>query len=138
MFVNLLLGGEGGVAVEGRVGEVAGGGAGVVEDVEAELAVVVADAGAAADDLLELDHGVDQAHQHDVAAGGGVEAGGQELGRGEDDGRAGLDVLEALHVAAADVAFVGGDTADVVGNGVVDAGLLHCWDGRRPGRRSGC
>jgi hypothetical protein len=34
VVVSFLLGGEGGIAVESRVGEVAGGGAGVVEDVE--------------------------------------------------------------------------------------------------------
>ena len=115
VFVNLLLGGEGGVAVEGRVGEVARGGAGVVEDVEPELAVVVPDARAAPDDLLELDHRVDEAHEHDVAAGGRVEAGGEQLRRGEDDGRARLHVLKPLHVAAPDVALVGGDAADVIG-----------------------
>ena len=75
------------VAVEVRVGEQPRGGAGVVEDVEEELAVVVAHAGAAADDLLELGHGVDHADQHDVLAGRHVHAGGQQLRGGEDDGR---------------------------------------------------
>ena len=112
--VDLLFGDQGRVAVEVRVGEQAGGRAGVVEDVEPELAVVVADAGAAADDLLELGHGADHAGQHDVLAGGGIHAGGEQLRGGEDDRRAGLHVLEAARVAAADVAFVGGDPADVV------------------------
>jgi len=71
------LRGEGGIAVERRVCEVARGGACVVEDVEPELAVVVAHARAAPDDLLELDHRVDKAHEHDVAAGGRIEASGE-------------------------------------------------------------
>src|SRR5262249_34661381 len=65
---NFPLGGEGGVALKGRVGEVARGRAGVVEDVEPELAVVVAHTRAAPEDLLELDHGVDEANEHHVAA----------------------------------------------------------------------
>ena len=64
-FVNFLLGGEGGIAVEGRVGEVARGGAGVVEDVEPELAVIIPDARAAPDDLLELGHRLDGLVEHD-------------------------------------------------------------------------
>ncbi len=115
VFVNFLLRGEGGIAVEGRVGEVARGRAGVVEDVEPELAVVVAHPRAAPDDLLELDHRVDEAHEHNVAAGGRVEAGGEQLRGGEYDRRARLHVLKPLQVAAPDVAFVGRDAADVIG-----------------------
>ena len=112
--VQVFLGDSGRVAVEVRVGEHAGGGAGVVEDVEPELAVVVAHAGAAADDLLELAHRADDPGEHDVLAGRRVHAGGEELGGGEDRRRAGLDVLEPAQVAAADVALVGGDAADIV------------------------
>ncbi len=115
VLVDFLLRGEGGIAVEGRVGEIAGGGAGVIEDVEEILLVIGADAGAAADDLLELDHGIDEADERHVAAGGGVEAGSEQLRGRQDDRLAGFHVLEPLHVAAADVAFVGGDAADVVG-----------------------
>ena len=57
---------DGRIAVEVGIGEQAGGRAGVVEDVEVELAVVVPDARAAADDLLELGHRVDDPRQHDV------------------------------------------------------------------------
>ena len=79
VFVNFLLRGEGGIAVEGRVGKITRGRAGVIEDVEPELAVVVADARAAPDDLLELDHRVDETHEYDIATGGRVEAGGEQL-----------------------------------------------------------
>ncbi len=77
--------------------------------------MVVAHAGAAPDDLLELGHRADHAREDDVLAGRGVHAGGEELGGGEDGGRERFRVLEAAEVAAPDVALVGGDTADVVG-----------------------
>ena len=76
---NLLLGDLGRVAVEIGVGEHPGGGAGVVDDVEPQLAVVVADTGAATDDLLELGHGADDAGKHDVLAGRRINPGGEEL-----------------------------------------------------------
>ena len=37
------------------------------------------------------------------------------MGSGEDDGRTLFHILKVLHMAAPDVAFVGGDAADVVG-----------------------
>lgn len=65
----------------------------VLSRIEPELAVIVEHAGAAPDDLLELDYRVGEAHEHDVAADAFVDAGGQQLRAGEDDGRARLDVL---------------------------------------------
>ena len=44
-----------------------------------------------------------------------IHAGREQLRRGEDDGRVGLEFLEASEMAPADVAFVGGDAAHVVG-----------------------
>ena len=43
------------------------------------------DAGAAADDLLELGHGADRAVEHDQAAGLGIDAGGEQARGGDDD-----------------------------------------------------
>ena len=113
--VDFLLGNELGIAVEFRVGEMARGRAGVVEDVEEELAVVLAHARAAPDDLLELGHRADDADEHDVLDHRRVDAGGEKLRGGEDDGCVGFEFLEAAEMALADAAFVGGDAADVVG-----------------------
>ena len=102
------------IAVEGGIGEHARRGAGIVDDVEGELAVVGAQAGAATDDLLELGHRADSTGQHHILAGRRIDAGGQKLRCGEDDRSAGLDILELRQVATADVALVGGDAADIV------------------------
>ena len=96
---HLLLGHERRLAVEVRVGEQARGGAGVVEDVEEELAVVVAHPRAAADDLLELGHRADHAREHDVLAGRGIDAGREQLRGGEDHRRHRLQVLKLAEVA---------------------------------------
>ena len=87
--VNVLFGDDGRIAVEFGIGKQAGG-LGEVEDVEEILAVVVPEPGATADDLLELDHRIDDAGQDDVLAGRGIDAGGQQLRRGEDDRRLGF------------------------------------------------
>ena len=123
VFVNFLLSGKGGIAVEGRVGKIARGRTGVIENVEPELAVVIAHARAAPDDLLELGHGIDETHKNDVAAGGRIEAGGEQLRGGEDDGRARLHVLKPLHVTTPNVAFVSGDAADVIGKLLDEVGV---------------
>ena len=59
------------------IGEKTGSTSGVIENVEKELPVVVLDAGAATDDLLEFGHGVDGAGDHDVLAGLNVYASSQ-------------------------------------------------------------
>jgi hypothetical protein len=51
------------------------------EVVDGEVVLPVVKARAATDNLLELDHGVDRAHEHDVADIAGVHA-GRELLRG--------------------------------------------------------
>ncbi len=66
------------VAIEVGIGKQRGGPL-EVHDGEEELVVVLVDAGAAADDLLELGHGVDAAVEHDEVAGLGIDAGGHEL-----------------------------------------------------------
>ncbi len=68
------------LAVEVRVGEKLGGLL-EVHDGEVELAVVLVDPGAAADDLLELGHRLDALVQHDELAGLGIHAGGHQLAR---------------------------------------------------------
>ncbi len=87
IFADLFLGDPHRVAVEVRVGEEPRGRAGVVEDVEPELAVIVAHARAAPDDLLELAHGADDARQHDILAGRRINAGREQLRGREDDRR---------------------------------------------------
>ena len=72
------------VAVEVRVGKERGGPL-EVHDGEEELVVVLVDARAAADDLLELGHRVDAPVEHDELAGLGIDAGGHQLRGGGDD-----------------------------------------------------
>ena len=72
------------LAVEVRIGEVVGRPP-EVDEGEVELLGVLVDAGAAADDLLELGHRADLAVEHDQAAGLGVDAGGEQARGGDDD-----------------------------------------------------
>ena len=65
-----------GFAVEGGITEEAGGVA-EVHDGEVAFAEVFADAGAAADDLFELGHGVDVLIEHNQMAGLGIDAGAE-------------------------------------------------------------
>ena len=77
------------------------------EVVDREVVLAVVEPRAASDDLLELDHRVDRAHQHDVADVAGIHAGG-ELLRGGQDRRDGLFVvLEVAQVLLAERAVVG-------------------------------
>ena len=115
VFVDFLFRDPDRIAVEVRIGEQPRGRAGVVDDVEPELAVVVADARAAPDDLLEFAHRADDAREHDVLAGRRINAGRQQLRRREDHRRLRFDVLEAAEVAAPDVPFVRRHAADVIG-----------------------
>ena len=112
--VHLLFGDPHRIAVEGRIGKEPRGGAGVVENVEPELAVVIPDARPAPDDLLELAHRADDAGQHDVLASRRIDAGREHLRCREDRGHLGVDVLKAAQMATADVAFIGRDAADIV------------------------
>ena len=82
--VDLLFGDPHRIVVEGRIGKEPRGGAGVVENVEPELAVVIPDAGPAPDDLLELAHRADDAREHDVLASRRIDAGREQLRCRED------------------------------------------------------
>src|SRR5262245_3679159 len=74
--VNGLLYGDHGFAIKGEVGKEASGAAGIVEDIEKELAIVLAHAGASPNDLFEFSHRIDDAGDDDVFHGGHVYAGG--------------------------------------------------------------
>jgi len=71
------------------------------EVVDGEVVFAVEEAGAPTDDLFEFDHGVDRAHQDDVADVAGIDASGEFLGGGEDGGDGFLVVLENLQVLLA-------------------------------------
>ena len=88
------------LAVEVRVGEVVGRAA-EVDQREVELLGVLVDAGAAADDLLELGHRADGAVEHDQAAGLGIDAGGEQPRGGDEDGifRFRVDEVAELRLA---------------------------------------
>ena len=83
-----------------------------VHDGEVELAVVLVDAGAAADDLLELGHRVDAPVEHDELAGLGIDAGGHQLRGGGDDGKRFIRVDEVVELGLA-LVVVARDPHDV-------------------------
>ena len=84
------------------------------EIVDREVILAVVKPRAAADDLLELDHRVDRAHQHDVADVAGIHA-GREFLRGGQDRRDGLFVvLKVPQVLVAERAIVGRDPLAIV------------------------
>src|SRR5690606_984950 len=120
-----------GVTVEVGVGEERCG-ALEVHDGEVEFAVVLVDAGAATDDLLELGHGGDATVEHDELTGLRIDARGHELGGGGDDRVGGLGVDEVVELGLAHV-VVAGDAHDVFGVGGgevgvgVDEGLSHAF-----------
>ncbi len=139
LLINLALRHPHGFAVERRVVEQLGC-ADVVDDGEPELAVLLRDARAAPDDLLEIHHRVDRLEQHDVAAGGRIHAGGQHLRGGQDDRHVLLGVLEVIQVAASDLFFIRYHPGDVVGMLFHQVGIAACQahcacPGRVPGPR---
>src|SRR5260370_8659702 len=79
------------------------------EIVNREVILSVVEPRAAADDLLELDHGVDRTHQHDVADVAGIHT-CRELLRCREDCRGGLIVvLKVSQVLVAERAVLGCD-----------------------------
>ena len=94
LFIHGDVFGELREPVKGRVGKLAGGRSGVVQDVEIELAVVLPNPGAPPDDLFELAHGIDDAHDDDIFAGRRVYPGSEQLGGGENDRRGGFQLLK--------------------------------------------
>ena len=94
------------LAVETRIGKQLGSLL-EVENGEPELAVLVVDTGATADDLLELGHGLDVLVQHHQLAGLGIDASGHQLGSGGND-RIGLfRVDEVVELGLAKVIIAG-------------------------------
>lgn len=87
---------------------------GFYEVVDGEVVFALKGAGAASDDLFELDDGADHPQQDDVADVAGIDAGGEFLGGGEDGGDGFLVVLKGAEVLFAEVAVVGGDADAVV------------------------
>ena len=77
------------------------------EVVDREVVLAVVEPRAAPDDLLELDHRIDRAHQHDVADVAGIHAGRELLRGGQDRGDGLLVVLEVAQVLFAQLAVVG-------------------------------
>ena len=73
------------------------------EVVDREVVLAVVEPRAAPDDLLELDHRVDRAHQHDVADVAGVHAGRELLRRGQDRRDGLLVVLKVAQVLLAEL-----------------------------------
>ena len=84
------------------------------EVVDREVILPVVKPRAAPDDLLELDHRVDRAHQDDVADVAGVHAGGELLRCGQDRRDGLLVVLKVAQVLLAERAVVGRDPLAVV------------------------
>ena len=70
------------------------------------------DAGAAADDLLELGHRADCAVEDDQAAGLGIDAGGEQARGGDDDGILRFRVDEVAELGLA-LGVAAGDAHDV-------------------------
>ena len=112
-----------GIAIEILVGKERGD-VSEIHDGEVVLPEILIDAGAAADDLLELGHGADVRVEDDELAGLGVHASGHQLGGGGDDGiklgwaDEGIEVALALLVVAGDLHHVFAVGGDEVGIGV--------------------
>ncbi len=101
------------------------------EVVNGEVVLAVVKPSAASDDLLELDHGVDRAHEHDVADISGIHA-GRELLRGGQNRRDGFFVvLKVSQVLVAEFTIVRGDPVAIVRIGA----RLHLIDEVAHGQR---
>ena len=112
-----------GVTIEVWIGEERRG-ALEIHDGEEELAVVLVDAGATTDDLLELGHGADAAIEDDEVAGLGIDARRHEAGGAGYDWIARLGVDEVVELRLAFV-VVASDTHHIfaVGSGEVRVGI---------------
>ena len=84
------------------------------EVVDREVVLAVVKPCAAPDDLLELDDGVDRAHENDVADIASVHAGGEFLRCGQDCWDGLLVVLKVAQVLLAYFAVVGRDPLAIV------------------------
>ena len=101
------------------------------EIVDGEVVLAFEQPGATANDLFELDHGIDWAHQDDVADVAGVHAGGEFLGGGQDRGGGLFVILKIAEMLFPEFTVVGGDTLAVVGVvalfDLVDGNSLACF-----------
>ena len=105
-------------AVPLRVAEVM---VGLHKVVDREVILTLVKARASPDDLLELDHGVDRSHQHDVAHIARIDSGRKLLGAGENRWDRLFVVLKRSQVLLTKLPVIGGDPNAVVG---VLAGLV--------------
>ena len=84
------------------------------EIVDREVILALVQPRATADDLLELDHGIDRSHQDDVADIARIHA-GRELLRGGENGRDGLFVvLKVAQVLIPEASVLGGHALAIV------------------------
>src|ERR1700733_13437806 len=93
-------------AVPLRIGEMK---VGPHEVVDGEIVLPIVKAGAASDDLLELNHAVDRAHEDNVADIAGIHTGRKFLRSSQDRGNAFLVVLKVPQVLIPKFAVVRGD-----------------------------
>src|SRR6185312_9045517 len=112
---HLFLSHQRRIAIEIRISKEARGASSVVENIEEELAIIVSHARAAADDLLELRHGIDGAHDDDVLASRYVNTCREHLRRREDYWRRCLELHEASEVRPPNMPLVRDYTRYVVG-----------------------
>ncbi len=84
------------------------------EVVNGEIVFAVVEPGATANDLLELNHGPDRAHQDDVANVAGIDASGELLRRGQNRRDGLFVVLKVAQVLVAEFAVVGSDPLAIV------------------------
>ena len=84
------------------------------EIIDGEIILAVKEPGAAADDLLELDHGIDRTHEDDVADIAGIHAGGELLRGGQNRGDGLFIVLKIAQMLLTQCAVVGGDPLAII------------------------
>lgn len=112
---HLLFGHQRRFTVEVRVGKETRRRAGIVQNAEVVLAVIVAHPTSSPNDLLKIDHRRNHPGNDDVFAGGNIHSGGQQLGRGHQPGSQGFELLKLAEQSFADAALVRSDPANVIG-----------------------
>jgi len=78
------------------------------EVVDGEVILTLVKSRASPDDLLELDHGVDRSHQHNVAHIAGIDSGRKLLGASENRWDRLFVVLKRSQVLLAKLTVIGG------------------------------
>ena len=87
--------------------------------IDGEMIFALKQAGAPADDLLKLDHGVDRAHQDDIADIRGIHPSGELLRGGQDGGDGLFIILKGTEPAFPEGAFVGSHPDAIIWVGTV-------------------